>query len=60
MIAGVRWAWAMTVAMLGFPLTSVLVVAVFLQADAIALTPLVSSPSSSPTSPPHVSGRPSP
>ena len=32
---------AMTVAMLGFPLTSVLVVALFLQADAVALMPLV-------------------
>ena len=42
MIAGVAMGiGAMTVAMLGFPLTSVLVVAVFLQADAIALTPLV-------------------
>ena len=42
MIAGVAMGiGAMTVAMLGFPLTSVLLVAVFLQADAIALTPLV-------------------
>jgi H+/Cl- antiporter ClcA len=42
MIAGVAMGiGAMTVAMLGFPLTSVLVVAVLLQADAIALTPLV-------------------
>ena len=32
---------AMAGAMLGFPLTSVLIVAVLLQADAIALTPLV-------------------
>ena len=32
---------AMTVAMLGFPLTSVLLVAVLLQADAVALLPLV-------------------
>ena len=32
---------AMTVAMLGFPLTSVLIVAVLLQADAAALLPLV-------------------
>ena len=42
MIAGVAMGiGAMTVAMLGLPLTSVLVVAIFLQADAIALTPLV-------------------
>ena len=42
MIAGVAMGiGAMTVAMLGFPLTSVLIVAVLLQADAIALTPLV-------------------
>jgi H+/Cl- antiporter ClcA len=42
MIAGVAMGiGAMTVAMLGFPLTSVLLVGVFLQADAIALTPLV-------------------
>ena len=42
MIAGVAMGiGAMTVAMLGFPLTSVLIVAVMLQADAIALTPLV-------------------
>jgi H+/Cl- antiporter ClcA len=41
-IAGVAMGiGAMTVAMLGFPLTSVLIVAVLLQADAIALTPLV-------------------
>jgi H+/Cl- antiporter ClcA len=32
---------AMTVAMLGFPLTSVLIVAVLLPTDAIAPTPLV-------------------
>ena len=42
MIAGVAMGiGAMTVAMLGLPLTSVLVVAIFLQADTIALTPLV-------------------
>ncbi len=42
MIAGVAMGiGAMTVAMLGFPLTSVLIVAVLLPADAIALTPLV-------------------
>ena len=42
MIAGAAMGiGAMTVAMLGFPLTSVLIVAVLLQADAIALTPLV-------------------
>ncbi|MET0902035.1 MAG: chloride channel protein, partial [Acidimicrobiales bacterium] len=42
MIAGVAMGiGAMTVAMLGFPLTSVLVVVIFLQADAIGLTPLV-------------------
>jgi len=42
MIAGVAMGTgAMTVAMLGFPLTSVLLVLVFLQSDAIALTPLV-------------------
>ena len=42
MIAGVATGiGAMTVAMLGFPLTSVLLVAVFLHADAIALMPLV-------------------
>ena len=40
MIAGVGMGiGAMTVAMLGFPLTSVLIVAVLLQADAIALRP---------------------
>ena len=42
MIAGVAMGvGAMTVAMLGLPLRSVLIVVVFLQADAIALTPLV-------------------
>ena len=42
MIAGVGMGiGAMTVAMLGFPLTSVLIVAVLLQADAVALLPLV-------------------
>ena len=42
MIAGVGMGiGAMTVAMLGFPLTSVLVVAILLQADAGALLPLV-------------------
>jgi len=42
MIAGVAMGiGAMTVAMLGFPLTSVLIVAVLLPTDAIALTPLV-------------------
>ena len=42
MIAGVAMGiGAMTVAMLGFPLTSVLIVAVLLQADAVALLPLV-------------------
>jgi hypothetical protein len=42
MIAGVAMGiGAMTVAMLGFPLTSVLIVVVFLQSDAVALTPLV-------------------
>ena len=42
MIAGVAMGiGAMTVAMLGLPLTSVLIVAVLLPADAIALTPLV-------------------
>jgi len=42
MIAGAAMGiGAMTVAMLGFPLTSVLIVAVLLPTDAIALTPLV-------------------
>jgi hypothetical protein len=42
MIAGVGMGiGAMTVAMLGLPLTSVLIVAVLLPTDAIALTPLV-------------------
>jgi H+/Cl- antiporter ClcA len=42
MIAGVGMGiGAMTVAMLGFPLTSVLIVAVLLPADAVALLPLV-------------------
>ena len=42
MIAGVAMGiGAMTVAMLGFPLTSVLIVAVLLQADAVGLLPLV-------------------
>ena len=42
MIAGVGMGiGAMTVAMLGFPLTSVLIVAILLQADAVALLPLV-------------------
>ena len=42
MIAGVGMGiGAMTVAMLGFPLTSVLIVAILLQADAGALLPLV-------------------
>jgi hypothetical protein len=42
MIAGVGMGiGAMTVAMLGLPLTSVLIVAVLLPTDALALTPLV-------------------
>jgi H+/Cl- antiporter ClcA len=42
MIAGVGMGiGAMTVAMLGFPMTSVLIVAVLLPADAVALLPLV-------------------
>jgi hypothetical protein len=42
MIAGVGMGiGAMTVAMLGFPLTSVLIAAILLQADAVALLPLV-------------------
>jgi H+/Cl- antiporter ClcA len=42
MIAGVAMGiGAMTVSMLGLPLTSVLLVTLFLQADGIALTPLV-------------------
>jgi hypothetical protein len=42
MIAGAAMGiGALMVAMLGLPLTSVLVVAVFLQADGLTLTPLV-------------------
>jgi H+/Cl- antiporter ClcA len=42
MIAGVGMGiGAMTVAMLGFPLTSVLITAILLEADAVALLPLV-------------------
>ena len=42
MIAGVGMGiGAMSVAMLGLPLTSVLLAIVFLQADALALTPLI-------------------
>ena len=42
MIAGAAMGiGAMTVAMLGFPLTSVLIVSVFLQADGLTLMPLV-------------------
>ena len=42
MISGVAMGiGAMTVAMLGLPLTSVLLTAVFLQADAVALMPLI-------------------
>jgi H+/Cl- antiporter ClcA len=42
MIAGAAMGMgAVTVAMLGLPLTSVLIVVLFLQADALALTPIV-------------------
>jgi hypothetical protein len=42
MIAGVAMGMgAMTVVMLGLPLTSVLITALFLQADGLALTPLI-------------------